>query len=374
MRVSDSIINLDTISKATMFRILAMTLVIGFILAGCVAILSPFFPAILLAIIFTLSTWPAFKWLEVKLGHRTALASILMTVFLAVGFLVPMILIANSLTGNFSKLWSLITTGLAQNDGTPPSWIEELPFVSEYALAFWDKYLADSQTLHQTLSQNAGKISQTILAIATSIGRGVVDLSLGVFITYFLFRHGVQVAERLSELTEKFVGPYGQNLLIVSKNTMIGVLYGIVGTAIAQGTLAAIGFSIAGIPGAVFLGLMTFFMSFVPMGPPFIWVPATLYLLSEHQIGMGIFLFFWGLLVISMADNVIRPLFVSLGSNLPLLLVLLGILGGILAFGFIGLFIGPTLLALAYTLIIAWTNKQAVIAEAQAEQLEIPVE
>lgn len=374
MRLNDSFINLDTINKVTLFRFLAMAFVIGGILAGCITVLGPFLPAILLAVIFTLSTWPAFAWLERRLNHRTALAAALMTCLLAIGFLVPMILIANSLTGNFTKLWSTLTTSLANNDGKPPEWVADIPFISDYALSFWNKYLADSQTLAQTLSDNAKPISETILTIGASIGRGVIDLALGVFITYFLFRHGVQAAERLSELTDKFVGQFGQNLLTVSKNTMIGVLYGIVGTAVMQGTLAAIGFTVAGVPGAVFLGLMTFFLSFIPMGPPFIWVPATLWLFSESNIGMGIFLFFWGLLVISMADNVIRPYFISLGSNLPLLLVLLGVFGGILAFGFIGLFIGPTLLALAYTLIIAWSNKQAVMNEAQVEQLEIPVE
>lgn len=373
MRLHDTI-HLDSLNKASVFRLLVIITVIVAIMVGCLMILAPFIPAIILAIIFCLSTWPAFKWLEQKLNHKTTLAAALMTCFLAIGFLVPLILIGNSLTENFIKLRTTLITSIQTNAGQPPEWVGQLPFVSDYALALWQKYLSDGQTLSQTLSHNAGLIYQKLIAAGAMIGRGIVDLSLGVFITFFLFRHGVQVAERLNALIEKFIGTYGQHLLDVSKKTMIGVLYGIVGTAVMQGTLAAIGFSIAGVPGGVFLGLMTFFFSFIPFGPPLIWLPATLWLFSESHIGLGIFLGLWGFFVISMSDNIIRPYFISLGSNLPLLLVLLGVFGGILAFGFIGLFIGPTLLAVAYTLIIAWTNKQAVRLEIEGLPPEISVE
>ncbi len=364
MRLADNI-NLETINKVTLFRVFALIAVIVAIVIGCLMILAPFIPAILLAVIFTLTTWPAFTWLERKLGHRTSLAAATTTILLAIGFLVPVIFIANSLTSNFTLFKDELVKSIETSDGQPPQWVHELPFISEYALAFWQKYLSDMQTFSTTLKDNAGQISQRLLAAGTMIGRGVVDLSLGVFITFFLLRHGVQTAERLNSLIDKFIGDFGRHLLDVSKKTMISVLYGIVGTAVVQGSLATIGFMIAGVPGAVFLGLITFFLSFIPMAPPLIWIPATIWLFSQDHIGMGIFMALWGLLVISSSDNIIRPYFISLGSNLPLLLVLLGVLGGIIAFGFIGLFIGPTLLAVAYTLIIAWSNKQAVIAHAE---------
>lgn len=354
-------INLETINKVTLFRVIALTSVIAAIVVGCLMILAPFMPAIILAIIFTLASWPAFLWLEKKLGHRTTLAAFLMTILLALGFLVPLILIANSLTDNFGRFWTALVTTIESSDGQPPTWISDIPFFSDYVMSFWQKYFSDMQTLSDGLRENAKALSDRALAAGTMIGRGVIDLSLGVFITFFLLRHGVQTAERLNALIDKFIGDFGKQLLDVSKKTMISVLYGIVGTAVVQGTLAAIGFMIAGVPGAVFLGLMTFFLSFIPMAPPLVWIPATIWLFSQDHIGMGIFMGLWGLLVISSSDNIIRPYFISLGSNLPLLLVLLGVLGGIIAFGFIGLFIGPTLLAVAYTLILAWSNKKVLI-------------
>jgi predicted PurR-regulated permease PerM len=130
---------------------------------------------------------------------------------------------------------------------------------------------------------------------------------------------------------------------------------GILGTAIAQGVLAGIGFWIAGIKAAPLLGFATFLLSAVPVGPPLIWIPVGLTLLSQGATGYGIFVLAWGFFVVSSIDNVIKPLLISRGSDLPFILVLLGVLGGVVAFGFIGVFLGPVLLAIGYALIKEWT-------------------
>jgi len=327
------------------------------ILIGCLLILSPFLPAILLAAIFALSAWPAYVWLERNTGHRPNVAAGIMTLLLAVGFIVPLSFLGSSLADSFTRLLMALTGALQNPDRAPPSWLQDLPLISPYIDDFWRANFSDPTQLAATLREYAAPISQRLLKIGGTIARGVLDLSLGVLIAFFFFRYGTQVAGRLSNLITKFFGMRGQHLLSISKRTMIGVVYGILGTAVAQGVLATIGFAIAGMPGAPFLGIMTLLLSFVPMGPPIIWVPATIWLFTQGHVGMAIFLGIWGTLVISGVDNVIRPYFISLGSNLPILLVLMGVLGGIAAFGFIGLFIGPTLLALAYTLIIDWSHR-----------------
>ena len=195
-----------------------------------------------------------------------------------------------------------------------------------------------------------------LIRLVGTIGYGLLDVTLGVLISFFFFRHGLNVATRMRALIDKFGGESGQNMLKICKNTLIGVVYGIFGTALAQAVLAALGFWASGVPGATFLGLMTFFLSLVPMGPPIIWIPAALWLFSEGQTGWAIALALWGLIVISAIDNFMKPYFISLGSNMPLLLVLLGVMGGILAFGFIGIFIGPTVLAVAYSIVLEWST------------------
>jgi predicted PurR-regulated permease PerM len=145
-------------------------------------------------------------------------------------------------------------------------------------------------------------------------------------------------------------------LLAVAGGTVRSVVYGVIGTALAQATLQGLGLWLAGVPAAFFLGFLTFFLGFVPVGPPLVWLPAALWLLYNGTIGWGIFLIAWGFLVVSGVDNVLRPYLISRGSRLPLILMFFGVLGGLLAFGFLGVFLGPTLLAIGYVLFQEWSG------------------
>ena len=140
-------------------------------------------------------------------------------------------------------------------------------------------------------------------------------------------------------------------------NTVRGVVYGILGTALVQAVLAGIGFLIAGVPGASVLALLTFFLSVLPVGPPLVWLPATLWLFHQGSTGWGVFMLIWGVGV-SSVDNFVKPWLISQGSEMPFLLIFFGVLGGALAFGFIGVFIGPTLLAVGYRLVEEWASSQ----------------
>ena len=141
-------------------------------------------------------------------------------------------------------------------------------------------------------------------------------------------------------------------------NTVRGVVIGILGTALAQGVIAAIGFWLAGVKAAPLLGFVTFLLSPVPIGPPLIWAPVGIVLIQQGRVGWGIFVLVWGALVVSSIDNIIKPLIISRGSDLPFILVFLGVLGGVVAFGFIGVFLGPVLLALGYSLVTEWSAGQ----------------
>lgn len=349
-------IKFDIKDKNHIYQLIAGITAVVFILLGCLLILSPFFPAILLAIILALSTWPAFEWLNRKLKRRTWLSASLMTTLLALCFIVPLGIIGTSSADNFSKISGMFRSALQGNTEVVGRHLANLPYIGDTASTYWTDLTADQERFEKIMEEYVGKTSDGLITLGGSIGRGLLDLTLGVMIAFFFFRHGTRAAARVRTLIDKFGGEYGQRLLEVSKNTLIGVVYGILGTALAQGALAALGFWVAGVPGASFLGLLTFFLSFVPNGPPFIWVPAAFWLYNEGQVTPALFLGLWGLVVVSGIDNVLRPYFISLRGNLPFLLTLLGIIGGIIAFGFIGIFIGPTLLALAYSLIIDWTS------------------
>ena len=134
------------------------------------------------------------------------------------------------------------------------------------------------------------------------------------------------------------------------------MIYGILGTAIAQALVAGLGFWIAGVPGVVLLSVLTFFLAVIPFGPPMIWLPSSLWLFAQHKPGLGIFLLLWGLLGISSVDNFLRPYLISQGSKMPFVLIFCGVIGGALAFGLVGVFLGPTLLAVGFRLIEEWSS------------------
>ncbi|HBR67941.1 MAG TPA: AI-2E family transporter [Rhodospirillaceae bacterium] len=350
--------SLESIDKLTVYRTLVIVAGVTLIMLGCLMILRPFIPGIMLALILSLATWPAFIRLDKRLGGRRWLSALLMTLLLALFFLAPLFLMGSSLAESFSGLLAVAAQTVQNNGSNAPQWARGLPLIGPHADQYWLDYVQNREYLVALLQKNAGNISQMLIGVGAAIGRGIMDVSLGVLISFFVFRHGAQLDARLRTLIEKFAGKRGTQLMIVSKKTLIGVVYGIVGTALAQGAIAAIGFWIAGVPGAPFLGLMTMLLSFLPIGAPLIWVPATIWLVTENQTGMAIFMGLWGLFGISAIDNVIRPFFISMGSKLPILLVLFGAIGGIVSFGFMGLFIGPTLLAVAYTIIAELSIKE----------------
>jgi predicted PurR-regulated permease PerM len=221
----------------------------------------------------------------------------------------------------------------------------------------------DTGKLTEAATAYIGPVSSWLLTIARVIGSGVLELTLSIIAVFFFYRDGTAAAKRLAGVVDRLAGARAHRLLDVAHGTIKGVVYGVIGTAIAQGTLIGIGLWAAGVPGAFFLALVSTFVALVPPGPIIVWLPSAIWLFNRDETAWAIFLALWGFLVVGMIDNIIKPLFISRGSAMPLLLVFLGILGGGLAFGFLGLFIGPTLLAVSYTLLREWgTTRQAASA------------
>jgi predicted PurR-regulated permease PerM len=217
----------------------------------------------------------------------------------------------------------------------------------------WQALSTDRAKLIEESRRLIEPMSALLLVIGKVLVGGLLALALSVLIALFFFRDGESIARNLSAMVERVAGERGQRLLVLAGATVRGVVYGILGTALVQGVMAGIGFLIAGVPGAGMLALLTFFLSVVPVGPPLIWVPAMLWLFHQGSTGWALFMLVWGIGV-SSVDNVVKPWLISQGSDMPFLLILFGVLGGALTFGFIGVFLGPTLLAVGYRLVSEW--------------------
>jgi predicted PurR-regulated permease PerM len=330
-------------------------IVLSILLAGCLLVLWPFLSAFLWAVVLCFSSWPIYRRFLELVGGRRTLAAMLMTLAMILVVLVPVVIIGTTLADNVKELTAAARHSFEAGPPAPPAWLAKVPLVGEQATAYWQSLAADTEKLSAASRRFIEPLSAWLLKITLALGGGLLELTLSIFIAFFLFRDGLSAAERLTTGVERIGGARGRHLLSVAGNTVRGVVYGILGTALVQAVMAGIGFLIAGVPGAGLLAVLTFFLSVVPVGPPLIWLPAALWLFHQGSPGLGIFMLVWGVAV-SSVDNVVKPWFISQGSDMPFILIFLGVLGGALAFGFIGVFLGPTLLAVGFRMVEEWVS------------------
>lgn len=339
----------------------AQVAITALLLLGCAFVLSPFFAAILFAGTVCITTWPIYRSLHRRMGRRNGLAAISMTVLLTAVLLVPMIGLAASLTDAAMAAVDWARTAIEQSDGRPPEWVKDIPVVGRDVDAYVRKLTHSQQEMRKLALQVVEPARKFALGLGGVLGQGLLQITLVLFIGFFFYRDGATIYNQLETGAQRLGGELGNRLLDLAANTVKAVMIGIVGTAAAQALVALVGFVIAGVPGALLLAAGTFFLSLVPVGPPLIWGGAAFWLYQQGESGWAIFMVLWGALAVSSVDNFLKPFLISRTASLPILLIALGAFGGVLAFGFIGLFLGPTFLALGQALFREWTAHDAAL-------------
>ena len=345
--------------------LLARVTIIALLIIGVFWVLLPFLSPLLTALIIVVATWKPYQWLRHQLGNRTALAASLMTLLLTVLILIPMFFLGGQLT----KVATLLVDTIRQrfDNGIPalPEWLATLPVVGEYIQEYWARLVNDSSAAADALKQIYEPARRFITSATSIMAHGVLQVLLAIFIAFFAYRDGEQWALWARNAARRLSGDLGTHVIDVAGNTIIGVMVGILGTAAAQGLVAYIGFKIAGVPNAGLLGAATFMTSMLPAGPVLLWGGATYWLYDQGLTGWAIFMAAWGAFGISSVDNVVRPILIAHTASLPFLLIALGTFGGIMAFGFVGIFIGPTLLALAIAITNQWLNHRNSVTHSE---------
>jgi predicted PurR-regulated permease PerM len=260
------------------------------------------------------------------------------------------------------RLAEWVKQAFAEGPPEPPAWLIGLPYVGEQLDAYWQRLAASRDEALALLRRFAQPAQAFLLAVGKVLGEGILQLTLAVFIGFFLYRDGEALMAAIRGIAARLAGGLAQGVIETINNTVVGVMYGIVGTALAQGVVSAIGFWIAGVPSVLLLGAAAFLLSVVPLGAPLVSIGAAVWLFNQDAVGWGVFLVLWGVLLVGNIDNVVKPLLISRGAAMPFVLVLLGVFGGVLAFGFIGVFLGPTLLAVGYSLTRRWIGTAAPAA------------
>ena len=339
--------------------------IVALLLIGCIAVLLPFTGTLMFAVVICVTTAPLRGHLLTLCRGRSTLAALLMSVLLILLLLAPLALMSGTLTQGVESavraLKPIMEAGLAPD---PPQWLSKLPFFGSIIDNYWHELAASREEMTSLLRQLIDPTRKLALATVSIFGQGLLQLMLVIFFVFFIFRDADKYAAAMINGSRKLAGDLGQRMLKLAAGTVTGVMIGIVGTAAAQAIVAMVGYLIAGVPGVAMLTFTTFIFSMVPViGATLIWLGAAWWLYDSGQTGWAIFMVLWGIFGISSVDNFVKPILISRTSSLPLLLIVVGIFGGVLVFGFIGLFLGPMLLALGQVLIGEWLASREVEEE-----------
>lgn len=341
-------------AKTTFSSQIVPWLAFGGLVALAFIVIAPFLVPIAWAGVLAYATWPLAERIRHWCNNRDTLAACLATVLLALTLFLPLIWLIWLAQQELGNLLPMLQSFLATPPPMPVT-IRNLPWLGEW--------LIQQQMHFMDNPQNASAIVKTWLATHTAdmsmllggLGKNFAKLIFVIVILFFFYRDGKRIMRELRHVLERFIGVNTHNYLQAAGTTTRAVVYGILLTAFVQGVVAGLGYWVAGLSSPVMFSVLTMILALIPFGTPLAWGAAGLWLLLQGETAAAIGVWVWGAVVVSQLDNFLRPLFISSISPIPFLLVLFGVLGGLLAFGLVGLFIGPTVLSVIWAVWREWT-------------------
>lgn len=326
------------------------------LLFTCYRVLQPFIFDLVWAAILCFVTWPLYERLRAG-GMRPALAATLMVVPVSILLLTPFVTAAFTLTDDVNRMLQWLNHS-AHTWPDPPGWLTQLPYMGETATEYWESLGDDSNRIFDLGRKFALFSGRWVLEQSINLAAEILHVGLSILILFFFYRDGESVAGHFIMVIQKLAGEQTQRILQIIRSSLRAVVYGILGTALVQALASLLGLLIAGVPYPFALGMLSFFLSIIPAAMNFLWIPIAAWLMMEGEAGWAIFIILWFVLFVGTIDNWLRPILISREVELPFILIMFGIFGGLLAFGFIGLFLGPTLLATGFALITDWVIRK----------------
>ena len=327
-------------------------------------ILAPFLAPLAWAGVLAYASWPLAGWLRKKCGGRETLAASLATLLAALTLCAPLLWLAWLAQQEVSRITPAVLAFVAAPP-VLPEWLLDLPWLGLWLTEQRAWLLSDPQGVSSAFQAWLGAHAGDAAAVAGGVGRNLVKLILTLTIVFFFYRDGTRIVGELRYVLVSFIGPRVHGYLVAAGATTRAVVYGILLTALVQGFVAGLGYCVAGLGSPVTLGVLTALVALIPFATPLAWGCAGVWLLFQGDVGAAIGIWIWGAAVVSQLDNVLRPLFISSVGAIPFLLVLFGVLGGLLAFGLVGLFIGPIVLAMGWAV---WREWAGHLDEAEPEE------
>jgi predicted PurR-regulated permease PerM len=325
------------------------------LIGGALLVVAPFVPALLWGAVLAFSTWGPYQRITAALGGRRVLATLFMVLLILVVLLGPIFIAGFTFATHIDELIALLQHRFSRGMPPLPEWLLRLPFIGTRAEQLWIDIATQNPEIVARMSQFGKVIAATGLAAAFAVMHGLVLLALSVLFAASFYLGGESAAAGLQAGMRRIAGARGAYLLELVGNTVRGAVYGIIGTSLVQAALCGIGYWIVGLPSPV--------LPILPGGPLVIIVPGAIWLVQNGATGWAIFLVVWALLAGIVTDNVLKPILIGKTSQVPVILIMVGVLGGAIMFGLLGVFIGPTLLAVAHAVLRDWAKGEAIAEE-----------
>ena len=349
-----------TDSRRDLTRITLGVAGIGALTFASFWIVRPFLAPTIWAAMIVIATWPVLVGLEARLGGRRWLAVAAMTTLMLLVFIVPFMLAIGTIVDNADRISGWVTTLMTASAPAAPAWLAKVPLAGDRLTDLWNEIvLAGAGGLMPRLQPYAGGAAQWIIKQAGTLGGALLEFLLTVVITAIMYAHGDTAAAGVRAFGRRLAGPRGEEVVNLGGAAIRGVALGVVVTALAQAVLGGIGLAITGVPFAPVLTALMFILCIAQLGPTLVMAPAVAWMYWIGDTGWATVLLVWAVVVGTM-DNVLRPYLIKKGADLPLLLIFAGVIGGLLSFGLLGVFVGPLVLAVTYTLLVAWVSDDAL--------------
>jgi predicted PurR-regulated permease PerM len=351
------------LTTSPLARRVLLGLFLGALGIGVATVLAPFLIPLAWAGILGYATWPLFLRVERALGGRTTLAATAMTVLVALALVLPLIWLIALLHAESSGVVDALMAALRDDQMKTPAWLAATPLIGSDIARHLDALIANPDRIKVELLELARHLEGQGLALIGGIGRNFAKLGFALFALFFVYQGGRSLMQQSRQLLVTLLGTRADSYLDAMAATTRGVVYGIVLTAIVQGGIAGLGYWAAGLPAPTTLAAVTVLIALIPFGTPLVWGAAGLWLLFTGQTWAGVGLLLWGTLVVSWVDNIVRPIILAGAANIPFILALFGVLGGLAAFGLVGLFLGPVILAVALAVWREWLDDTAPVTK-----------
>lgn len=340
---------------------LSNRLVLGILLGGLLlltfGVVRPFVVPVAWAVILAYSTWPLLVWLRRMFRGRRTLAALAMTLILSAAFVVPAVWLALLLRSEMANAYAAVSGLLAEGPYQLPDFVAGIPLLGSWLQETLDSFARDPAAFRSQLAQWVETRAAESLIIIGGVGRNLAKLGFALITVFFLYRDGERVLGQAQLVLHRFLGERVDPYLSAVGSMTMAVVWGLLATALVQGLVAGVGYWWFGLEAPVLLGAITAVVALIPFGTPFVWGGIGAWLIASGELFNGIGLLLWGTLVVSWVDNLVRPLVISNATRIPFLLVMFGVLGGLAAFGLVGLFVGPVILAVLMAVWREWIEE-----------------